>query len=103
MTMNSEKKASVMDVIKGTIILVIIVFFVQAYQSDSRRNNELAETKDLARIAFLLLDYVEDEAKSSVKVEKDIIHIEFRLDPWHLTNSSVQSQFLKAMTREKMP
>ncbi len=67
----------------GTIVLVAIIciaaWFCYAAWSDSSRNNEIETTKDPARLAYLLLDYRDEEYKSSATETNNEITVKFNL------------------------
>lgn len=84
------------DAKKGAIVLVAIVsfFIIKAGISDSNRNAELKTTKDPERIAYLLLDYGNEKAKSAVKQHGNNIEIKYQIDSWSITPAFAQDQFL---------
>ncbi len=80
----------------GVVLAIVIGILVVAYRKDEQRNKELAATADPARIAYLILDYVDEGTKSSATKIGDHVTVEFRIDPWSLTGSTARSHFLSS-------
>jgi hypothetical protein len=73
------------------VVVIVSGVFGIALAMDKIRYEEKNKTNDPLRLVHLVLN--EEDAREDAAILMGTLDVRFRLDPWHLTNSSARDQF----------